>query len=495
MKQDQLHLLLRNMTKSEKRYFRLFSKRSGDKSPKNYLHLFEILENMAEYDEELLVNLLQERGVNTKYLSADKNYLYTSLLDALRTYNAVYSAKQQVRRQLDFADILAEKGLKKAALKNLKKAQSLALNNDAIQYLPEILQDQRRLSDRLIHLREIEKRYAEMYDAITRTENTAEYEFCFHRHNLLRLRYGKTDNPEKVKQSDRLWAELHRRHPVPLGFSAQKYNLQTRAIRNYMLNNTEEEFKNNEDLLRLMTDTPGWLKVNPLEYISVFSRILILSKQVAPKRYPDLYRRFLAFADEVNRENRKVKARVYTIAYGTEMVRIIKQGDFKEGKKLIPQVLKVMNDYADIINPAFALNNFYKFAYIQIGNDDYEKAAEYLNIVLDDFSATLRPDIYGYAKILLCICHYELGNFTLLPHLTATAVYYLRKEQRLFDTERIFLRHISNFAKTSPNRHDFFALKEQINTLDDSRENAQDYFDFNRWIAARAAGISFGSLE
>ena len=146
MKDDQLHNLLCNLTKSEKRYFRLFSKRSGDKSTKNYLHLFDILEGMEEYDEEKLVKELKKKKINTKYLSADKNYLYTSVLDALRTYNANYSAKQQVRRQLDFTDILAEKGLFVQAAKILKKAKNIALNNDALQYLPEILQIERKLN-------------------------------------------------------------------------------------------------------------------------------------------------------------------------------------------------------------------------------------------------------------------------------------------------------------------------------------------------------------
>lgn len=77
MKQDQIHGLISNLTKSEKRYFRLFSKRSGDKGPKNYLHLFDILESMETYNEDKLVmELAKKELVRSTYLQIKT--IYTS---------------------------------------------------------------------------------------------------------------------------------------------------------------------------------------------------------------------------------------------------------------------------------------------------------------------------------------------------------------------------------------------------------------------------------
>lgn len=489
MKHDQLHGLLRNLTKSEKRYFRLFSKRSGDKGPKNYLHLFDVLESMTEYNEDKLVKELGKKEVSTKYLSADKNYLYVSILDALRTYNANYSAKQQVRRQLDFVDILAEKGLFIQSVKVLKKAKNIALENDAIQYLPEILQIERKLSGNLLVGKELDKKYEEMKSGLKAVSRLYENEFYYRNSNLLRVKLGKTNDPEKLNQLK----DTDQLDSLSENFAANKWYLQAEAARNYIRNEIVEEFNTNKKLLKLMESTPNWLKVNPLEYISVFSRILILSKQVAPDQYSDLLKEFIAFADTVNRENRKVKARVFSIAYSTEMVRIINVGEFDNGVELIPKVEQLMSNYSDIIDPAFCLNNYYKFAYMYIGIDAYSKALEYLNHLLNEYNSKLRPDIYGYAKILVCICHFELGNYSLLPHLASTAKYYLKKENRLLSTEKLLLQFFNNIPKQSNKKSDFEILQKQIQELS-STEKAQSYFNFNAWIEAKNTNKKFSQM-
>lgn len=494
MKKDQLHSLIRNLTKSEKRYYRLFSKRSGDKAPKNYIHLFEILEGMEFFSEESLINQLKTLGINTDYIAADKNYLYISILDALRAYNANYSAKQQVRRQLDFVDILSEKGLFPQATKVLKKAKNIALNNDASQYLPEILQAERKLSGSIVSEKELAKVQEELEESHQKVDLVFQNEFYYRKNNLFRLRYGKTTEREALLDLENRREEMRLKNGKDSPVSAQMWFLRGEAVYFYIKDNIKKELETNRSLLLLMENTKSFVKANPLEYVSVFSRILILSKQTAPLDYPKLLGQFLDFADSVNRENKKVKARVYTLAYSTEMVRIIQERDFIIGPPLIEKVKSVMERYADLIDPAFCLNNYYKFAYICIGLDRYEEASEYLNILINEYSSSLRPDIYGYAKILLCLCNYEARNFPLLEHLTRTAKYYLRKENRLFETEKLLLRFLHSLAKKKRKKPNFGPLAEQIAKLPPG-EKAQNYFDFNRWIQGQVEGIKFSEVR
>lgn len=391
---------------------------------------------------------------------------------------------------MDFADILAEKGLLIQAAKILKKAKSIASDNDAIQYLPEILQIERKLNGNLLIGKELEKKYEEMRAGLDAVTRLYENEFYYRKSNFLRVKFGKTTDKVKLNQLDK----TNQLDSNSNNFAAIKWYLQAEAARNYIKNDVDKEFTNNKKLLALMEATPNWVKVNPLEYISIFSRILILSKQVAPNQYPELLKEFIVFADSVNRENKKVKARVYVIAYSTEMVRTINEGLFSQGIELIPKVEKLMKDYVDIINPSFCLNNYYKFAYMSIGIDSYDKALEYLNHLLNEYSSKLRPDIYGYAKILVCICHYELENYSLLSHLTSTAKYYLKKEGRLFDTEKILLQFMNNISKSPFKTPDYAALKKQIDDLG-TNENAQNYFNFNRWILSKIEHKKFSQIS
>lgn len=56
---DELPRLIQSLTKSEKRYFKMFtSLQSGEKS---YLKLFDAIEKMEEYDEEKIKKCSKEK--------------------------------------------------------------------------------------------------------------------------------------------------------------------------------------------------------------------------------------------------------------------------------------------------------------------------------------------------------------------------------------------------------------------------------------------------
>ena len=120
---DNLFVLVKSLTKSEKRQFRLYVGRMGSNQDAKFLNLFQQLDRMSRYEEKIILS----KGIVTKQqLSNLKAHLYKQILVSLRMNPVNKNIRIQIREQLDFATILYQKGLYKQSLKVLEKVKLLA---------------------------------------------------------------------------------------------------------------------------------------------------------------------------------------------------------------------------------------------------------------------------------------------------------------------------------------------------------------------------------
>ena len=124
---EHLFILIKSLTKSEKRQFKLFVNRMGSNLDSKFLNLFNLLEKSDSYDERLI---LKKEIVTKQQLSNLKAHLYKQILISLRLNPANKNIRLQIREQLDFATILYQKGLYKQSLKLLEKSKNIALLNE-----------------------------------------------------------------------------------------------------------------------------------------------------------------------------------------------------------------------------------------------------------------------------------------------------------------------------------------------------------------------------
>ncbi len=118
-KEDLFHLI-KSMSKSEKRYFTIEASKWGNSETK-YLELYQFINGMKSYDEEVLKKKFP------KNLSADKNYLYESLLKNLRDFKRNSSFYSRIRELIMDAKNLYKRGLYSQVENRLVEAKSLAM--------------------------------------------------------------------------------------------------------------------------------------------------------------------------------------------------------------------------------------------------------------------------------------------------------------------------------------------------------------------------------
>ena len=79
---DTLFLLVHSLEKSEKRHFKLYIKRSSANEELKIVQLFDVLDKMPEYDEQVLLKKM--KGITKTQLTNLKTHLNKQLLASLR---------------------------------------------------------------------------------------------------------------------------------------------------------------------------------------------------------------------------------------------------------------------------------------------------------------------------------------------------------------------------------------------------------------------------
>ena len=134
---DALFVLVKSLSKSEKRQFKLYVGRLGVNTDAKFLALFNLMDKIKKYNEK---TILESGIVKKAQLSNLKAHLYKQILVSLRLNPVNQTIRLQIREQLDFATILYQKGLYRQSLKILDKAKATAIENQEKNIAYEIVE-------------------------------------------------------------------------------------------------------------------------------------------------------------------------------------------------------------------------------------------------------------------------------------------------------------------------------------------------------------------
>ncbi|MCP4439608.1 MAG: hypothetical protein GY810_11755 [Aureispira sp.] len=123
MKKTTTYDLVKSLTKSEKRYFKLFSNMQN-RSKGNTL-LFDLMDKMEVYDEKKLVKKLKKTSVGNN-LSIAKKQLYEKLMEALRVYHKTKHPEAKVLSILTDIRLLYGKQQYETCRELIKKGTQIA---------------------------------------------------------------------------------------------------------------------------------------------------------------------------------------------------------------------------------------------------------------------------------------------------------------------------------------------------------------------------------
>ncbi|MFM2000264.1 MAG: hypothetical protein RL204_2211, partial [Bacteroidota bacterium] len=183
---NELFDLIKSLSKSEKRFFKLQSSlQSGDK---NYVRLFDCIDRMEEYDEEQIKKLFKgEKFI--KHLPSEKNHLYKLILKSLRSYYSDTSVSSMLKQEIKNIEILYNKALFDECNKFLVRAKKLAIKYEKFYYHFELINWEKTLLEEAFEngqfTIDIDALIKEEQEVIDKLRNLAEYHVLYSKINYV----------------------------------------------------------------------------------------------------------------------------------------------------------------------------------------------------------------------------------------------------------------------------------------------------------------------
>lgn len=493
---DELARLITSLSKSEKRYFKMFSSiQSGEKG---YLKLFDAVEKLGDYDDEAIRKMFEGEDF-IKRLPAVKNYLYAQILKSLRILHSGETVDSQIREMIEEVSLLYEKRLYRQCMKILDKAEDLANKNELVLQQIEINTWKEKVAFESLSPDILEKKLFDISEKethlISLQKNNLQFRNLHNQMLILNKRIKEARTEEELARFDDIIT-----HPLmqsahnALSFDARHNYYQAHLLYNHAKGDHGKCLQIAEELLKLLESYPDKIHERPRMYVSALHNVLLSMIQLHDyDRFDETLAKLKAVpVKSLNAEvNRFVSASIF------EMVRYLDPGRFTESVPVREAILDGMKKYADRINAIEEITLLYNLFYSYFGTGEYSKALGIINKLLNEYQKELRYDVQSAVRILNLILHYELKNTMLLEYNAVSTYRFLYKSKRLYKLEAIILNFIKKKMPdiyTPKDEHEaFIELRKEFLAIAEHpyEKKAFEYFDYISWLDSKVEKRSF----
>lgn len=494
---DELFQLVKSLEKAEKRNFKRFVQRNLDTSDLKIVTLFDVLDGMEEYDEDVL--LRKVKTLKTAQLPNLKANLYRQILASLRTMRDDGNVEIQLHEQLEYASILYNKGLYQQSLKTLArvKESARALHQStfwhqalAFEKKIELLHITRSLQNRAETLSLEVQALNERLSLIGNLSNLSLQLYSWY------INVGLARNAMDAAAVTAFFSSnLPANAASTSSFFGRLYLFQAYCWRGLIVQDFLLYYRYARRWVDLFEDEPAMKKVETLFYIKGLHNLLHAHFML--RNYPkfdETLSQFEAFATTEEADaNTGIRAQVFVYLALARLDAHFLKGTFTEGVALACEVEAQLAVWQFRIDRHRTLVFYYKIACLYFGAGDPDKTIEYLNRIIHP-KIDLRSDLQCYARFLHLIAHYELGNYTILEHLIKSTYRFMAQLETLSAVEEEifrFLRKAFQLDNPARIRSAFTILKEKLEKLrsDPFESRSFMYLDIIAWLESKIAGV------
>ncbi|MEN9371810.1 MAG: hypothetical protein RLZZ390_111 [Bacteroidota bacterium] len=493
---DELFQLIKTLEKGEKRNFKLYVSRNAAAEDLKITQLFDALDKMDVYDEDLL--LKKNTSIQKQQLSNLKAHLYKEILASLRLIKSEQAVDIQLHEQLEHARILYNKGLYHQSLKLLQKTKELAKTYNQITFWVQALFFEKKIET--LHItRSFEHRAEEL--AFEVNELNERLSMVGKLSNLALQLYGWYIKNGHVRDADEIEA-LKKFYTENLpsnaqefsGFYERLYLYQSQAWFGFILQDFLTYYKNCQRWVDLFEREPQMIKVEPQHFIKGMHNLLnahfMLRNDKKFLQDIEKFENFYLSKEGMSNINNQVQSFVYL--YLAKLNHHFLEGSFSEGILLIPEIESKLADFELQLDKHRTLIFYYKFACLFFGSGDFDNAVLYLNKIIH-WKADLRSDLQCYARLLHLIAHYELGNDEILESQVRSVYRFMSKLKNLTTVENEIFSFIrSSFSLSKKEiKAGFEHLFEKLKKLEGNPTESRSfmYLDILSWLESKIKGV------
>ena len=489
---NNLFHLIKSMTKSEKRQFKLYSGRLESNSNAKYLALFAVLDNCKSYDEK---SIYAKTTISKKQLANVRANLYEHLLKSLRLSPHLKTTPIKLREQLDFATILYNKGLYKQSLNILDRAKQQAIDLDEKTMAYEIVEFEkviesqyitRSLDSRADNLA-ISARDLSIQNVLTsKLSNLSLQIYSF----LLKNGYAKNeDDFERTKTY--FHYHLPSYEDAHLGFREKLFLYMAHLWYSLVIQDFRSSYRYASKWVELFEDRPKMIHAYPVHYLKGKNYLI---ESLFFLRYYSKFKIQLTELELISKNEKIItNSNTETLAFLYSRYNQLNQhylkGSFILGLEDVSRIELELKKFSSKIDSHHVMVFYYKFASIYFGAENYKACIYNLNKIIDNKELGMRQDLLCYSRLLNLIAHFEAGLDEDLDRLIRDTFKFLIKmdDMHLVQAEiMVFLKNLNSILPSElPNA--FIALHKNLKALENHPYEKRSflYLDIISWLESK----------
>ena len=505
VKEDDLTNLIQSLSKSEKRYFKLYVDKNTKGESNHYIKLFDLIEKAGTAEKKAIQTLYVDNDFMRSQFRVYKHLLYKMILKSLTAFHSEKSVDDQIQEAIRQAKVLYDKALYSQAGKVIKKAKYIACKYEKDTILLEIIRWQKKIMiSSSIYGNASEKDIIQLSKeekiSVHKVGNVNQYWEQYVLMFQLYLINGKVRNQEEIKKYNRIIdIPILKNEELPSSFQSKKYFYAIYFLYYEVVNNMKEAYISCKKFLDLMEALPHQLEEEATQYIATLHNLLFCMKKL--KKYEELINTIPKLRSMLKKfpeyENTHWNILIYT--HNIEFSIYLDTGQFQKAEKILTEIEALLQSQKNS-RLSFELSFNLNKALFYFGNNDYHKAISCINFILNKKKADVLEDHYSFAKIFSLILHFERGNIELLPYLIRSVYRYLLRKNKLYIIESVFLEFIRTKLFLINNKKDFIeafqSLREKlIIVFENPLETIfLEFFDIISWLESKIEGRPFGEI-
>ncbi len=495
-KKDNLFRLIKSLSKSEKRFFKIYSSRHVIGEQNNYVELFDAIDNQMTYNEEALLKKFAGKKFSNR-LPVAKSYLYELILRSMNVYHTQNSIDAQLREMLGTIAFLYQKGIYDQALKMVSKAKKLSIEFEKNNTTLLILNWEKHLieADSFNNQNEtnLTQLQADSEKLLHQLLEINQY-WLLHAHlQYYHTKHGITGNRDDLDKIAQLVnTPLLQEEVQPSSYEAKLLRYKTLANCYFIIRNLPACYEYSKKLVSLLEERTELLHLEPVTYINAINNLLnttaALNKQEEREEY--LGKLQLMLNDEGKHSSEAIKLKLFEAYYYHRMTLYISQGEYYSGLNCINDLEEGLIRFAEQIDGmGMVMLCFYAF-HICFGAEQYERAHYWLMRVLEYQNTEIRKDVVAFAKILTLLTTYEMGDKLLVKNTVKSVYRFLLNKERQYKLEAIILQLLRKINTTTTEADFLILIAELQLPLEQLAEDSFEkrvfaYFDFRAWVVAK----------
>ncbi len=501
---DSLHELIKNLNKTEKRFFKLYAGRHTIGEENISIILFDFIAKMKRYDESVILNHFKGQSFLNKF-SITKYRLYQQILESLNQYHSKSLPEYELLGSLQSAKILFQKGMYKQSRKLtdsiIKKANKYHFENIKLQAIQLLKKYHEQYFYTNISFDDLEK----LKLIETNVQNEIELKaIIWHVKSKLFKQinsFGTIRSNEQIKALAEIVKPLFEIVVDNKNLESQYLYFHTLSAYYFAIHNTKECYNNLLKVKEIYDSNIELVKKSFGKYMSVLTNLTYACIKL--KFYKQAQNNIIELEKNQHRftKSNDLEIKYFSSYYSLRLFILIEQGEDEKASEILDAIHEGLSKYKDKINPVRRAYLYFQIGVYQLAHHQYKSALESINFVVSDRQNLANEDIYSFAQIVQLIIHFELKNHRYLPYILTSTKRFLKEKNRLYRFEALFLKIIGKIK--SENISDIeleeilFEFRPEINAIKEDKfeKSAFEYFDFSAWLSSKIERKSYLDIK